>query len=245
MQPRRRSSFLILAVATACGCRGDLPTYHWVDHDTAVRIITDRTARIETISARCRLLLSGADGATTQLDGVLAARLPDHLRIRAWKFSQPAFDLTMTPEGLWRFAREDRSKDAGTPLDGLTARRFSRGWLMLVEGGVGPGWKPLVDDGGSRVRFRRETQTPGVSVVCEMDRATLTVTRCDLVDAEGVTETTLQLDRYRLIGDFIWPARAVLRSEHGSVTMLFDDVRINTDLPPGAFVAPRRSVKVP
>ena len=69
----------------------------------ALRILQDRGAGGEDGSQAASLLtLTRPDGQSVRLDAALVMSLPDHsVRLRAWKFNQAVFDLTLNPQGLW------------------------------------------------------------------------------------------------------------------------------------------------
>jgi hypothetical protein len=101
---------------------------------------------------------------------------------------------------------------------------------------------------GSRSRrsieLQREWESGG-SINCEIDRRTLTLRRCTVTHVPDAAVLTLALDRYRKVGDLVVPTRVDMRSEHGRITILLDNLSLNDELPPLAFDPPRRAVKQP
>lgn len=242
----RRKSVLMALVGGAVltqGCASRLPTHPWQGHDDALRKIVDRAARIETVSARCRLLLTRPGGNTVQLDGALAARVPGYLRLRAWKLSQPIYDVTATPQGTWVYTAPREGPEGDGELGLLPSSRLIDAWEKLAAGIVDPTWDPLPDDGGPVVYVAQGAGTDEIAATCSIDRSTQTVRECDMAGGGEDAATTLRLDRYRSIDGHVWPTRVELVSSSGTVIILFDDVALNTEIPAKAFTPPRRAAK--
>jgi len=242
----RRKSLLMMAMGAAAltqGCASRLPTHPWRGHDDALRKIVDRAARIETVSARCRLLMTRPGGNTVQLDGALAARVPGYLRLRAWKLSQPIYDVTATPQGIWVYTAPREGPEGGGDLQSLPSSRLIDAWEKLAGGVVDPTWDPLPDDGGPVVYVAQGAGTDETTATCSLDRSTQTIRECHIKGEGKGAAVTLRLDRYRLIEGHVWPERVELESPSGSVIILLDDVALNTQLPATAFSPPRRAAK--
>lgn len=242
--PRVRLLMLLPGLVFAgVGCAPHLPRHAWIDSTTAMRIMHRRAAGIRSISARCRLVLTGPDQATMQFDGALAVRMPDHFRLRAWKFSRPAFDVTLTPEGLWRYVAKE-SDDQATLFDDLDAARLKEAWSLVI-GEVNDGsWMSDEELPGQTFRLRRIAGPEGSTIVCEVDRDTLTIRECTPAGA-GKGQLALIFDRYRRIGRNVLPTRIEWKSERGSMAVWLNDIELNGDLPEAAFIPPGRAVKQP
>ncbi len=242
-----------------CPGRAPLPTYPRVDDREAITLIAKRALVVQTMSARCQVVITKPHGRATaggdpllggdsaQFDGAVAARLPDHLRLRVWKFSRPVFDVTLTPGGLWLYTSERAGEPLpgdDAPLSGLTAERLARAWSLAAGRLAGGDWTPVATSSDRVLRVKGRLDASEGSVVCDIDRATLTPRLCSLRDAGNVTRMTLVLEEYRVLGDVVWPTRLVFQSDRGTVTVTLSDVAINTELAPEAFRPPRRATQV-
>lgn len=234
-----------LALILSGGCAGSLPRYTWSGGARAVDVMAHRDAGVRTFSTTCRILLKSAAG-TVELTGVLIARPPNQLRLRAWKFSQAVFDITMNDDGLFVFQRErpdERSADAGMS-------RLTRGGLLeaasLLPGFSTPSdWRVVSDSANDSFVVIRQPGDTNRAVECVIDKPTLTTSRCTYRDESGDARQTLLFEAYRKVGDAVWPGRVVGSGEGASFELLFDRVEINVELPERAFVPPRRAVRQP
>lgn len=241
----RRCSIPFCLLLGGSGCVTTLPTYPRSDGDHALRILAARSRSVETLESSCRLLLARADGDEIQLSGAIAARMPDYLRLRAWKISQPVFDLTLTPDGLWVF-EAGNPQDSSNPVFGdLTARRLTEAWSLATNRIDEEGWSITGETDATRFHLVKSVEGPGVSVIADVDRRTLTIRQYRLIDDAGAVRVTLTLDKYRQAGGVVWPAKIVARSAEGTVTVLLDDLEINTDLPANVFRPPARAARIP
>lgn len=242
----RAAQLLLIAVALAVmhafGCAPSLPTYPRMDAREALAVMAERDAGIRTVSARCRIIASAGPWRSVQFEGAVAAQPPDHLRICAWKASQPVFDMTVRPDGTWMYAARE---DAGQRIiPGNTGRSggMARAWSMMSGGFAEDEWQ--VQAGLRRLRLTRQWDS-GVRVQCAVDRRTLTLRQCVVAAPGGKDRLRLKLDRYRSVGSHVWPTRWRLVSPRGTFTVLLDDPQINTELPERAFEPPARAVKQP
>ncbi len=240
---KRCGSLLIVlsgSFLAICGCGPRLPVHPWRGHDLALRTIVHRAELLETLTAECRLILTRPDGTCTQLDGALVARMPGYLRLRAWKFSQPIFDVTLTPQGLWVFAAD---RAGGDSLQSLPAERIVDAWSLLSAGIVDPSWDPLPDLGRRRFRVGKDVSSRDAATNCAVDRSTFTIRECEFTADEDDGSLALRMDRYKVIDGHVWPLRIEALSDHGHVTLLLDDVSINGQISEGAFQPPRRAIR--
>jgi hypothetical protein len=224
------------------GCAGPLPCYAWSGGANAMALMARRDAAIRTFSATCRLLLDSSAGKI-ELRGVIVAHPPDRLRIRAWKFSQAVFDVTMNPDGLYVFAKEQHDA-ASAELSRVTHRELADAATLLPGFSAKAAWR-IGDVGrGSFTRIRAVDQQKGV-MACEVDKGTLTTRRCDFRATGGSVQQSLAFADYRIIGGVPWPMRVSGSGSGGSFLIVFDDVHLNEDLPANVFAPPRRAVKQP
>ena len=241
----------LLALAALPSCAATLPRYSWHGAQAAARTMTQRDDRIRSFSATCRLLFI-ANGGKVELSGVLIARPPSHLRLRASKLSQTVFDLTLTPDGLFVF--DKRRHKHGSRKDGSTARLLTREGLIEAASLL-PGFSPRKKwqrgpsgdshpDGDAFSRSR-PLDARGSKITCSVDKDTLTTTRFDYLDDAGTTRQSITFSDYRSYRGVAWPIHVLGSGTAGTFEMRFDDVQINPELPARAFVPPRRAVKQP
>lgn len=238
-----RGALLLLIMTT--GCANRLPTYRWTDENAALRTLSERELSLQTVSSRCRIALERADGAAVQLDGALAARLPDALRLRAWKLSQPVWDLTILPEGIWLFTAEAPEQGGQSPGSAIPAARLAQAWSLFTSGFVDGMWAFLPADGSPSLQMRMAPEDTEGDVLCELHRPTLTVRRCQVFDPDGALRLSLLLDRYVAVNGIVFPRRITAVSIAGTITITLDRPAFNVELPPQALTPPRRAVKQP
>lgn len=230
-------------VLLLCGCAAPLPAYIWIDYETALEALSERARSVRTLSATGTIVLGRTEDSAVHLEGAMVSELPGKLHVRAWKFGHTAFDLTLTPEGLWILTGEDAPADADASLSGLTSERFSEAWGVFTGDFFASADREITDTGGKAFTVSRPWGSSGVRVTAVVDRRTLTVTRYQVVDANGLERQSLDLDRYREIGGIPWPLRITARGESGLLVLDMDDAELNSELPPAAFRPPARAVK--
>ena len=219
-----------------------LPAYQWENSSAALRALCGRMSAVHALSAQCTLTLTRSNGESVRLDGAIVMRPPDSVRMRAWKFSQAVFDLTLTPDGLWIEApRDQKGREKVMPAS-LSAAKMARAWSVMSGEFFCDAGARVEDHGGPSICVERMMQ--GQRIVCEVERATLTPRRYFVIDRDGVERFALSLERYELIGGIAWPVRLSARSEKGRIGIELKEVELNGELAPNAFVPPRRAEKV-
>jgi hypothetical protein len=238
---------LPLAALMVGGCAtrpkpaSDLPTFGDVDRATALHVLDERARAVKSVSARSVLTLTRPDGQTVRLDGAVVMAPPDRLRLRAWKFNQAVFDLTLTPDGLWVVTPDDPSRRQKVLPASLSAAQLGREWALLSGSFFGdPGL--TVRDAGDRLVVSRSLDD-GRTVMCDVDRGTLTPRRYRMFDPAGRARFTLTLGDYGVFNGIAWPTRLDARSGEGRIGIRLDDVELNGELAPNAFKPPRRAEK--
>jgi outer membrane lipoprotein-sorting protein len=199
---------------------------------------------VKTLSGEGLITLTRPDGESVRLEAALAMAPPDRARIRAWKLGRAIFDLTVLPDGVWAVAPDDSKRKDQITSAGVSAAKLAKTWSVL-SGGFFDSPNLRAEVHGPKLLITR-TAADEPTVTCEVDRATLTPRKYAMLDDKGITRFTLTLDRYRQFpGDVVWPTRLVADSDAGQVEIELRDVEVNPELPPGAFVAPRRAEKLP
>lgn len=235
----RAAPALAAAPSILAGC-GSLPTYQWTDADNAMAVMSRRAERVHTIAGACDLALTDRQGDTMRLDAAIAARLPDYLRLRAWKLGQAAFDLLSSPDGLWVATRDEALSEA------LEADRFIEAWMVAATGR--PPRATAYDDNGGReftVIGLQEHAGVAWTVRCVIDRSTLLPRRYMLEDETGAEQYVLQVGRYRCIGGITWPTRITGRAAGREFTLEMTNPIFNEETAPGAFEPPHGAVRRP
>ena len=242
------------AVAAACliamigGCAKtpppeNIPAYPPMDVPASLRTLADRAKQVRTLSGEGLITLTRPNGESVRLDAAVAMQPPRRTRIRAWKFGHAVFDLTVTPDGVWIVSPDEGHRKEQVRAAGVSAGQLARTWSVLSGGFFDePGLQVHATD--TQLIVRR--QQPGEpTVVCEVDRRTLTPRRYSLLDDRGRSRFSLALDRYRTFGEVVWPTHLVAKSDGGTVDIELRQVDVNPDLPPAAFTPPRRAEKLP
>jgi outer membrane lipoprotein-sorting protein len=228
------------------GCAGRrptelLPTYPRLDDAAALKVLAERAAAVKSLSAQCNITLTRPAGDSVRLDGAVVMAPPDRLRMRAWKFNQAIFDLTLTPEGLWVMTPDDPARREKVLPAGLSAARFGREWALL--NGQFFTHPDLTLGGNDRWLTVSRTLDDGRKVVCRIDRPTLTPRRYVMSDPQGVVRFELTLSDYHLVNNIPWPQKTRAVSDEGTIDLRLKEVELNQDLAPSAFKPPRRAEK--
>ena len=228
---------------TGCARRrpSPLPTYRGLDDAAALHVLAQRAESVKTLSAPCGLTLTRPDGQTVQLDAAVAMEPPQRLRLRAWKFGQAVFDLTLTPAGLWVVAPQDPGRREKVLPATLSAAQFGREWAMLngrffLE-------HDLTTGGDAKWLSVRRKLEDGRTVTCRVDRATLTPRDYEMRDPQGVVRFRFALADYKMVEAIPWPMKLTARSVDGRIDIRLKDVELNQELAPNAFKPPRRAEK--
>ena len=224
------------------GCASRLPVYPSMSDADALATIADRQESVKTISAECDLDLTDAHGQRVALDGVLVAELPGKVRLRAWKFGQAVFDLTLKDGNAWAMVPEDGPGAGRVDAQALPSRQVHEAMNLL-----GPMYfRSAIAASGDRATLRAQGSAFGRSdVECEVERRTLTPRRYVVAGDDGVTQSELVLDQYALVDGIAWPMRMRLRSATGEVLVRFRDLELNGEVPAGAFTPPSRAKALP
>jgi len=194
--------------------------------------------------------------AGVTLDAAVVARAGDaehpgqaSLRIRTWKFGQAIFDLTAKPEGVWiasdSMPSPEPAPEKSDRLKSLKPENIAQAWnLFFGDFFKRPGLEATDQPGRTFTVQRREGDT---TVVCDIDRATLTPRKYRITDDLGHLLQTLTLARYQLAGEppVPWPMLIIAQGPDGQVQVRLDEVEVNPDLEDAVLTPPKRAVKQP
>jgi outer membrane lipoprotein-sorting protein len=123
----------------------------------------------------------------------------------------------------------------------LSAAQFGREWAMLNGGFF---LQPdLMTGGDAKTLNVRRKLEDGRTVLCRVDRATLTPRQFEMRDPEGNLRFRFALSDYQMVGGLPWPTLLAARSGDGKIDIRLKDVELNQDLAPNAFRPPRRAEK--
>jgi len=242
----------IVLMAFLASCAAPLPTYPPMEPDAAIQVMRERDGLVKTVQSSCEVTLRDKEGSSVSFDAAIVAAWPDRLRLRAWKFGSPAFDVTFTPEGLWVFMPEEARRRAGGKAEsfGVTAEQFGKVWKLM-----GP--RAMEDtreverrpDSAASFTVARAFGDQGGKLEFDIDRATLTVGTCRFIDGDGVVRQTLTMDRYRVVklgeATIVWPMRIAAEGEGGRIVVRLRGPEFNEEPTEEAFVPPRRATKQP
>ncbi len=206
-------------------------------------VVAARVEAVRTLSAECDLTLTDPAGESVRLDGAIAAAFPDRLRMRAWKFGNAVFDITVAAGRTWILAddapRTPQQPDAGVwaAVDRLPSAIGLLGAEYFRSARVTDDRRGLLTVTGPAFE--------GVDATCEIDRTTLTVRRLTFANDESASTRWVSFDRYHLIDAVVWPTRVRFSGPEGVIFLRFREVQLNGTLAESAFVPPRRAIEQP
>ena len=231
---------LALLAYSGCATKPDpIPQYDYANADTARTILRTRLKNLRTVRGEATITLTDAKSQTVRLDAAYALQPPGRARLRAWKFGQAVFDLTLRDGDAWAYLPRDEAKPAAPDL-----RRSLGRWLELIADDAIFREPVGLEDG--RNLYVSSKQPDGTTIECRIDRATVTPREYKLYDDHGVQRFTLTLADYRLYADDqVWPTTIVAKSEQGTFEVHAKDVEVNADLPDVTFKPPSRADKLP
>jgi hypothetical protein len=246
MQRAMTTAVLMGVTASFGGCASPLPKYPALSASASLQTIADRLESVHTISSRCEMTLTDADGNSVQCEGALVAEraAQPRFRLRTWKFDQAMFDLTVADGQTWIATPPDpeireRLKD----LQKVQADRIAESvWLL------GPDYfrhaQPLETE-SSASRLVVIGRALDCDVMCEIDRGTLTLRRFSVIEDAGDVRAEVQLGEYRIINQIPWPTRLNVAGKPGAIDLRLTEIELNGALPEDAFKPPARAVKQP
>ena len=238
----------LLAVALLSGCaapakRENLPAVHFRDDRGALDILIQRADLVKTVSSQGTITLTRPSGESVRLDLAMVRSGRDKLRLRAWKLGRAVFDLTMNGGDVWLFTPDDQSLKQKARSAGLSARQLAQN-IRLLDGELfrRPDATITHADGDMLSVTAAEGDK---SMICDIDRRTLTPRKYVLTDPNGVARFALELSDYQAGMLVPVPFRMTARSDDGTIAVALRDVEINGELAEGAFIPPKRAEKLP
>ena len=233
----------LIAVLALSGCATDrpdpIPRYDYAEADTARTILNTRLKKFRTVRGEATIILTDAKDQTVRLDAAFALQPPGAARLRAWKFGQAVFDLTLRDGEAWAYLPRDEAKPAAPNL-----RRSLGRWLELIADDAI--FREPVEFEDGRNLYISSKQPDGTTIECRIDRATVTPREYKLYDDKGVQRFTLTLADYRLYADEqVWPTTIIAKSDQGTFEVRAHDIEMNATVPDVTFKPPSRAEKLP
>ncbi|HSZ54055.1 MAG TPA: hypothetical protein VK797_00220 [Tepidisphaeraceae bacterium] len=237
-------TLILLSYGCTAPPREQIPVYPWTDARTAVRLMEHRAQAVQSVSSACTIILTRPDGQSVRLDSAIALSLPEKsVRLRAWKFNQAVFDLTLTKAGLWLEVPGDPHRREQVLPAGLSTAQLAHSLSLF-----GPEFFERSDlqthDPGGAV-FELTEHTSEGELIAQIDRSTLTVRQYRMIDTTGHVRFTLDLSSYAEFAGVVWPTRMVAINDGSRIEIELRSMQINSPLPPGAFIPPHGAEKVP
>jgi hypothetical protein len=210
-----------------------------MEADASLAVLRQRAAALQNVRGEATLKLTDAKGQTVSLDAAFVLDPPGRCRLRAWKFGQAVFDLTLDGERAWAYLPRDEAKPAAPGLRQAVGR-----WLTLLGGGEHAFDGDARTVGNTIVIRRTEPDTTTLEII--IDRPTLTPRTYRVRSDDNVERFRLELSDYRVANDGqLWPMTIRAVSATGTVEVLSRDVEMNTDIDAGAFKPPARAEALP
>ena len=230
------------------GCAGVAPVEHLpalplLDDRATVTAISAQFHAVHDMSAQGNLDLTGPNGDRVQMDVAMALRPPNEARVRAYKFGQAVFDLTVTPSGVWLLTTGPGATADRTSKLQVSAEQLAH-MLGLLSGALFEEPGLVLHDDGDGLIVRRE-RSGEATVLCTVDRKTRTVRQYQLLDDRHAVRLMLTQSEFVEHDGIPWPQRILAVSDRGRIEIQLRDVDLNAGLPPNAFVPPRRATRLP
>ena len=231
----------LAAFAAGCATTESIPTYPATQPSTIVETIHARSTSLRSATGKGAVTLNSPQRGSIRLEAAFVLQPPDHARVRAWKFNQAVFDLTVKPEGAWLYSPRDPSAAASTSTGNVGGG--IRDWLTYLGSGV-PAGSVVTHASDTTVTLQSPDTRSGGTLTTTIDRPTRTVRQYRLVDAAGVERFTLSLGRYRELSGTLWPTRIEAKAATGSMVVETDALEPDA-ASPAAFTPPARAARLP
>jgi hypothetical protein len=238
----RPGPVLLAAGALSTGCAAPLTRYPAMSPRESLEILARRAESVRTLSAACDVTLTDAAGESIRLDGAIAAEFPDRLRMRAWKFGNAVFDITVVQGRTWMLTGDT----SGGPESGVMSGADR---LPRAIGLLGPEYFRAADaapvETPEEVLIVTGPLFDDAAATCEIDRQTLTVRQLVFTESESAGDRRVRFEGYRMVEGLPWPTGLEFSGPEGVIGVRLRDVAINEPVAESAFVPPRRAVEQP
>jgi hypothetical protein len=233
-------AFILMVCVILAGCEPPhrVVTYSAMSADQSVRIFQDRLRSIRNVSAQGTVTLQKSGGDDIQLDVAMVIDSAAKARLRAWKMGQAVLDLTLTPSGLWAVLPSQ-----GPQASGEAIAKSMRQWLGILLGTIDNSAWTATENGP--ILILNQKLENGSTIICEVNRKTITANRYVLLNRAGKQLFSLVLSNYAEFNGIAWPKHMEAISPTGKIEIDLQDVQINGELPPKAFRPPSRAQKLP
>ena len=238
----------VVTVMLLSACATSIPTYPQTPADTVLQSVAANFTSIKTVSGPCRVTLVSEAGESITLSAAIAARPPDHLRLRAWKFDRAIFDATIIGVDVWLVPIAQADSPGADALPQIPSHEIA-GSMSLLSGQYFND-AHIVSETAEIVTVTGSSRELA-AIECDIDRRTRTprIFRFTQLNQPGTLASTLLMDEYRFLKlkgntpPLTWPGRLHFERGAASITIFMDDVVINDELPQTAFKPPARAVK--
>jgi acyl-CoA synthetase (AMP-forming)/AMP-acid ligase II/outer membrane lipoprotein-sorting protein len=232
---------VLLSFTAGCAHQPPLPTYSGISDAAALDVLARRAQSVHTMSGQGSLELTQSDGQSIRLEAAVAMRPPDHVRLRAWKFNQAVLDLTILPQGVWIVAPAGGKRKEQILSSSARAAEFAKAWALFTL--FGEPEVTATDQGGQLLIRQQRSGHP--TIICHVDRRTLTPRRYEIYDESGALRFSLDLDKYAEINGIVWPGRMTAIGPDGKIVLDLRDLELNSGIPSGAFIPPAGAQRLP
>lgn len=235
---------IIFALTQLAGCQQPLPTYASMSADETLETLRNRFEAMRTVSGGCTITFTSDSGESLNLDGALAARRPDWLRLRAWKFNTAVFDVTITPEGRWLYISEDANDRGGAASLDVNTAHIADAWNLINGGFFEMYLSETATESDATIGFRT---APGSEprMLCIIARRTMVPLEYIAFDQHEAPVLEVHLEEYKIVNEVPWAHRLKMTSPNGRIEIHCSDVEINSELAERAFVPPRQAERLP
>jgi hypothetical protein len=242
MTPARTTFILcsMFAIAAGCVAKESIPIYPATQPSSIVETITARSAALQSATGNGAVSLSSAKRGSVRLEAAFVLSPPDRARVRAWKFNQAVFDLTVKPEGTWLYSPRDPSMATNSSAN---VGGGIRDWLAYLGSGV-PAGSAVLRTTEQSLTLESPDSRSGGTITTTIDRPTRTVRQYRLVDSAGSERFTLSLEHYRDFAGALWPTRIEAKSATGTIVVETDTLEPNV-ASTAVFTPPARAARLP
>lgn len=227
-------------LSVGCAAKESIPIYPATQPASVVAAIQERAGALRSATGKGAVALSSPRRGSVRLDAAFVLAPPDRARVRAWKFNQAVFDLTVTSEGVWLYSPRDPAAETN-PSTNVGAG--IRDWLAYLGSGV-PAGSELAEENDRTLTFNSKDVRSGGTLTVTVDRLTRTVRRYRLVDADGIDRFTLSLGLYRDFAGTLWPTQIEAKSANGTIIVETRELQPNVAAHT-AFIPPARAKQLP